>query len=218
MRITFQLRFHTEPGQSLWLVGAHPALGNDKVESAIPLVYADLQSWRVTIDLPPDALPQVPAAYRYILRQKDGALVEDWGNDRLLDPHDLHTEQLLIVDSWNDPGQVANVLCTEPFQKVLLAKPGTAPASAVHARGNHRFEVKAPLLAASEKLCLAGNADGLGGWSTNDPLLLESEVPPASTILRWTWTRQPIRYTINTGSTTRRKNNSSDTRTARTGC
>jgi hypothetical protein len=44
MRLTFQLRFHTHPGQSLFLTGAHEFFGENRIEAAVPLSYLDDQT------------------------------------------------------------------------------------------------------------------------------------------------------------------------------
>jgi hypothetical protein len=40
MTVTFRLRFSTQPGQSLWLTGAHPL-----PDHPVPLRYVDEESW-----------------------------------------------------------------------------------------------------------------------------------------------------------------------------
>ena len=171
MRITFQLRFHTEYGQSLWICSNHPLLGNDEAATAIPLKYLDQQFWTITIDLPATA-GDAPISYCYILRQSDGAMIEDKGNNRALSFPEFGVAELLILDSWNDAGAAENVFYTEPFQQVLLKGNFTEVRVPPPARFTHEFRVKAPLLGSGETLCLLGNINALGNWDTESPLLL----------------------------------------------
>ena len=46
MTVTFRLRFRTQPGQSLWLTGAHPLPAHP-----VPLRYVDEESWETAIPL-----------------------------------------------------------------------------------------------------------------------------------------------------------------------
>src|SRR5689334_1012877 len=120
MRLTFQLRFHTHPGQSLLLSGNHPILGNEDPAKAIPLSYLNDEFWQVTLILPTGTAPNTSISYYYLLREADGTFTEDCGRCRSFNPASLKTEETLIVDSWNAPGFYENAFYTEPFDQVLL--------------------------------------------------------------------------------------------------
>src|SRR5215831_7253827 len=66
MRLTFQLRFHTQYGESLYLTGNHELFGADKVENAIPLEFLNDEFWRVTVVIPKAAVHDAFISYRYI--------------------------------------------------------------------------------------------------------------------------------------------------------
>ena len=80
MTITFQLRFRTHTGQSLWLAGSHPLPARP-----VPLHYVDQECWQVTIPLAAEAAESA-LNYSYILRQPDGAQITDWGHGREVIP------------------------------------------------------------------------------------------------------------------------------------
>jgi 4-alpha-glucanotransferase len=172
MRLTFQIRFQTQPGQSLWLSGNHALLGCEREGRAIPMQYRDAETWSVTFDLPRGAVPDADLNYHYVLRSADGAQVRDWGRDRVVNPESFRAEEVLIVDSWNAPGCCENVFYTEPFKHVLLAPNQTGVSVPAPPQATHRFTVKAPLLARSQTLCLLGNHLKLGNWGTAAPVLL----------------------------------------------
>jgi 4-alpha-glucanotransferase len=167
MILTFRLRFHTSPGQTLWLAGAHPL-----PEHPVPLRYLNPEFWEVTLPLAPEAA-QVPLTYSYLLRHADGAQTSDWGRQRALRAADFPASELLVHDTWNYAGFVENVFYTEPFKKVLLA--GSRPVVKTTATGKstHTFRVKAPLLADSQTICLLGEGASLGHWNTAAPILLD---------------------------------------------
>src|SRR5512142_244770 len=120
MRVTFQLRFHTHYGQTLWLSGNHPILGQGKIEEAIPLKYLNDQIWQTTLAIPEGAMPNAGIAYIYILRNAEGSLVKDWGTDRVVNLASCKVDELLILDAWNDAAFFENAFYTEPFKQVLL--------------------------------------------------------------------------------------------------
>ena len=172
MKLIFQLRFHTQVGQTLFITGNHEILGDGRAERAIPLQYLDAEFWQAILHLPDDAVPEALIVYNYILRNADASTVQDWGNDRSINPASFKQDEVLIIDTWNYAGAAENAFYTEPFQKVLLqpnhtkvhvpATPGVA----------HTFKVKAPLLLKGQTLCLTGNGPALGNWSIAAPLLL----------------------------------------------
>jgi 4-alpha-glucanotransferase len=174
MKLTFRLRYRSQFGQSLWLTGGHPLLGDGKIEKAIPLEYLNKEFWQTSITLPPDAL-DTPISYDYILRNADGSQVADWGCDRVLVPSEFGRDELLVMDSWNDAGAVANAFSTEPFQKVLLAANFTEILVLTPVDATHTFRVKAPLLARGQTLCLLGDGAVLGNWNAQKPVLLSRQ-------------------------------------------
>ncbi|HZR19929.1 MAG TPA: 4-alpha-glucanotransferase [Verrucomicrobiae bacterium] len=172
MRLTIQLRYHTMPGQSLLITGNHEILGNDAVQSAIPLEYLDHEFWQVRLILPKSAVPDATLVYRYLLREPDGTIHEDWGNGRTFTPGAFSQEEILLIDSWNHPGFYENAFYTEPFRGVLL-KPRQAEFQAPQPPlSTHTFRIKAPLLEKDQTLCLLGSTAALGNWETDKPILL----------------------------------------------
>ena len=172
MRLTFQLRFHTHPGQALFLTGNHEIFGSDNSASAIPLEYVNDQFWRVHIVIPRSSVPDAEIIYRYILKLEDGSTQEDWGQDRSINPAAFTSDEVLMIDSWDNPGFYENAFYTEPFREVLLRERQTEFCLPSPAVGTHTFKVKAPLLEQGQTLCLLGNTAALGNWDTSRPIQL----------------------------------------------
>ena len=132
-------------------------LGGGETAKAVPLQYLNDESWQVSIELPPlRANEQI--SYDYILRIADGSFVRDWGRDRALLPIAFRCDELLVIDSWNDPGASENAFYTEPFKAVLLKANHTEVQSPAPPAATHTFRVKAPLLAKGQTLCLLGDS------------------------------------------------------------
>jgi 4-alpha-glucanotransferase len=172
VRLTFQLRFHTQFGQSILLTGNHELFGNQDIARALPLEYLDPQFWRVTISLPRHAAPDADIVYNYVLRNPDGSLIYDWGNDKVINPAKVAAEELLIIDSWNHAGFYENAFYTEPFRRVLLKGNHTEVAVPTPPVVTHTFKVKEPLVEKGQTVCLLGNSTALRNWDTTQPLLL----------------------------------------------
>jgi 4-alpha-glucanotransferase len=175
MKLTFRLRYRTKYGQSLFLVGGHPRLGGGDAGKAIPLQFLNDEFWEVSLDWPAakGENARVRIAYDYLLHNADGSFVRDWGRDRTLVPADWSRDELLVIDSWNNAGAIENAFCTEPFQKVLLAKNSSKDRGPAPAEATHTFRAKAPLVGKGQVLCLSGEGPKLGNWNT--PILFKAE-------------------------------------------
>jgi len=103
MKLIFQLRFHTKPGQSLWLTGDHEIFGQGRAERAIPLQYLNPELWQAAIHLPAGIAPDDGISYRYLLRNADDSVVEDW-DDKRINPAFFRHDEMLVIDSWNAAG------------------------------------------------------------------------------------------------------------------
>lgn len=172
MKLTFKLRFRTFYGQSLFVTGDPVLLGNGRSEPGIPLQYLNPDYWQVTLTPPAGALSGGLSDYRYLLREPDGSLIQDWGKGRMIRPAGLAADDLLIVDAWTPAGFPGNAFYTEPFQQVLLKDHQAEVRNPSPPAPTHTFKVKAPLLRHDQTLCLLGEAPILGRWNTARPLLL----------------------------------------------
>ncbi|HEX4122572.1 MAG TPA: 4-alpha-glucanotransferase [Verrucomicrobiae bacterium] len=172
MKLAIRLRYYTRFGQTLFLCGDNKALGNGQQAAAIPLHYVNHDFWEASIDLPDSERPRSPLSYYFILRNLDGSTVEDFGGDRRLDMARMMTNNIVVIDSWNDLGTIENVFYTEPFANVLHPVEQDTARERPTTGVTHTFNVKAPLLAKNQTLCLLDGAGALGGWNQTAPVLL----------------------------------------------
>jgi 4-alpha-glucanotransferase len=173
VKIEFYLRFYTRPGQSLFLVGNIPVLGANDPGKAFPMSYMNGEFWHGSLHW--EGPRTNPLRYHYILKNEDGTLVEEWGDDRAIDIRDRDLDEIQTIDTWNYPGEYENVFYTSPFSEVLLSHHGKGKKAKKKASVTHIFKVKAPLLKEEEVLCLTGSGLALKDWDTADPLLMERE-------------------------------------------
>ncbi|MBC7949180.1 MAG: 4-alpha-glucanotransferase [Chitinophagaceae bacterium] len=175
MKLQFNLRFHTEFGQSLWISGNIDELGNDDPAQALPMEYLDNESWTIRVAINRKSVAKHGVRYRYFLKTKEGDLVTEWGNDKVVDLDRKDLEQVEMIDTWNHAGEFENSFYTAPFNNVLLKHTDVKLKSKSSKNFTHVFRVKAPLLRKHEVVCLLGNEPRLHSWKETDPVLLSRE-------------------------------------------
>jgi len=174
MKLQFYLRFYTKPGQSLWIIGDANELGNDNPFKAIPLGYLNEEFWHATIEIKKKAVRK-NIHYKYFLKNEDGEMIFEWGNDRIINEFRKDINEIQLVDTWNHAGEYENSFFSAPFKKVLLKSGEKNPKSKDDKHFTHVFQVKAPLLNKNQVVCLLGGSDPLTNWSTEAPLLMGKE-------------------------------------------
>jgi len=174
-KITFQIKFHTHFGQTLFVTGNHALLGNNNAENAFPLSFLNNENWSGVLEIPSWQQLTENITYHYILSENDGAITAEWGDDKIIKPAEYSTQEILLIDSWNSSSFIENTFYTEPFQKVFLKDNFTEVESNQPATVTHIFKAKAPLLAKGQTLCITGSITELGEWDTENPTLLSKK-------------------------------------------
>ena len=171
-QITFQVRYNTKFGESLYVTGDHELLGNKDPEKAFPLRYLNNDYWIGTLEIPADQNLSEDISYNYVHKNVDGAISVDWGNDKFIEPIRYQATEVLLIDSWNSSAFIENTFYTEPFQEVLLKENFTEVQPETPGKVTHIFRVKAPLLSKGQTICITGDVPELGEWDIENPLLL----------------------------------------------
>lgn len=170
--IHFYLRFRSTYGQTFFVSGNIPELGNGDPQKAKPINYLNDELWHESIDIPGDT----PAfTYRYILRNSDGYESIEWPTDRLIDVASMKSPEVQVIDMWNYSGEFENAFYTQPFQHTLFQYAGEKVKAGSTKGVNHIFRVKAPLLANNETLCLCGSDETLGKWESEKCIVMRKE-------------------------------------------
>jgi len=173
MKIHFYLRFHTKFRQALYVTGNIEALGNEDPGKLFPLQYMNNDFWQGTIEV--DLKKGSKIQYSYLFRTEDGAVINEWGNDRVIDIFKQTIEEIQVVDTWNHAGEYENAFFSAPFQQTLLKLHKKEKSPVSRKPFTHIFKVKAPLLKKDEIVCLSGSGNALGDWDTKSPLLMTLE-------------------------------------------
>ncbi|HEX2628165.1 MAG TPA: 4-alpha-glucanotransferase, partial [Chitinophagaceae bacterium] len=173
MKLQFYIRFHTEVGQNLWVSGNTDELGNENPAQALAMEYLNEDYWQASVEIKRKDLKNIH--YKYYLRNENGELTAEWGDDRVIYSIRKEVTEINLIDTWNHAGEYENVFFTLPFKNVLLKTGSGKNKSAQDKNYTHIFKVKAPLLQKHEAVCIIGSGDTLGEWSTEKPLILSKE-------------------------------------------
>ncbi len=174
MKLQFYLRYHTKYGQTLWITGNNDYLGNNDPDKAVQLDYLNEDFWVCKIEIKKKDIDK-NISYKYILKNEDGELSFEWGNDREVEISKKDHHEIQLVDTWNHAGEYENVFYSNAFSKVLLKQHPTKNKIVSDENYTHIFKVKAPLLKKHEVVCLTGNSEKLGNWTKEKLILLGRE-------------------------------------------
>ena len=173
MILHFYLRYSTKFGQTLFVTGNNPLLGNDDMAKPFPLTYLNDQLWHGTIDINNTSL-LAPIIYKYILVDENGDRVTEFGNDRIIDFNKVKASKIVVSDVWNYAGEFENAFFTAPFTDVLLkqvASKKRSPKKSIYTY-THELKIKAPLLREHQIICISGSSDALNEWDKENVLPL----------------------------------------------
>jgi 4-alpha-glucanotransferase len=168
MKIVFYLRFHTKFGQSLAITGNLPVLGNNDSARALSMSFLSDQLWQASIEI--DSSETESLQYRYIFFDENGNTEKEAEKERSVEIRKTRHD-LLLIDTWNNPGHYENSFYTAPFKEVFFKDSKKIKLKKSDSY-THQFKVKAPLLSSEEIVCLLGSSDTLQNWKTNKPILL----------------------------------------------
>ncbi len=168
MRIDFYLRFHTQFGQSLAIVGNIPALGLNEVNKALPLQFLNEDFWHTSIEIDPSEYHSLH--YRYVFTNEKGEVKIEAEKERVIDIKKSGSD-VVVVDTWNDESAYENAFYTAPFTDVFFKE--KKPKAKKDDSFTHQFKLKAPLLSAHECVFISGSTEELGNWNTAKPIMLQ---------------------------------------------
>lgn len=170
MRIDFYLRFRTQFGQKLAIVGNISALGYNDTANALPLSFFNEDFWHASIEIDPTEHNSLH--YRYVFTNSNGEVKKEAEKERIIDLRKNNSD-IVVIDTWNDESFYENAFLTAPFTGVYFKE---AKGKAKKTSGfTHQFKVKATLLAPNEIVCLAGSGEQLNNWSITNALLLQKQ-------------------------------------------
>lgn len=176
MKISFNIDYRTNWGESVFVTGSIPALGNGAPDKAVRMVLEGDSRWHLNIDI---LDKDVEIDYHYIVRHENGFERHEWGPKHHLslssEIRDLYVSDLWQDQPWDKPFySSAFVDCIferknkDNFESVL-------PSTLV-------IETSAPTIAPDEVLAICGNIPVLGSWDPSKALVMNDSRYPYLTI------------------------------------
>jgi len=162
MTLDLHLRFSTRYGQTILVLGDHPALGGGDIAKAVAMHFLNDQCWHLSIDIS-TSKGKKSIRYKYLLQDADGRITEEWGMDRTISSEEVHG-RLLAMDTWSHAGEFEQTFNSGPFRNFLLPTRKDVVEGSSVISGTITYCVKAPLLGIHESLRLIGDGEGLGNW------------------------------------------------------
>lgn len=96
VKVDVAVRCCTQPGQSVCLVGSHPALGSWNADSALALAWTEGHVWRASIEVDPSECSRIE--YKAILKCADGPAIWEGGADKSADLEEGAADLSLAYD------------------------------------------------------------------------------------------------------------------------
>lgn len=167
MKITFNIDYRTNWGESVYLTGDVFA-----PEAAVKMTLDGAEHWSVTVDVP-DNLAAFD--YRYQIRHENGAVKEEWGPDHRFE-RGRSTCQVRIFDRWQDQPwdkpYYASAFTECICRRVNPGKP------ALPRKGSVIIRVAAPMIEPDCVLAICGAAPSLGEWNPAKAKVLSDATYP----------------------------------------
>lgn len=158
MKITLSINYHTEWGESLYVSGSIPELGNCDVCKAVKMSLTGSDMWQLRLDLEKD-----PGCfeYRFIVKAAEKEWRLEYGVPHRFIPGN-RVESYRVFCFWQDLNEdkpfyssaFVDGIFHRPYRdQPLVAKPGTVC-----------MRVNAPMIEPDEVLAISGEGDLLGNW------------------------------------------------------
>lgn len=159
MKISFNIDYRTNWGESVYLSGNIPELGNNDEAQAVKLNINGAETWSLDVDVA-DATPDFD--YRYFIRHENGYVKREWGKGHSFN-RGRSAKNYEIYDRWQD----------QPWDKPYYSSAFTdcichraerqKPLSLKHGIANIR--VTAPMVKSDEVLAICGGIEAFGNWN-----------------------------------------------------
>lgn len=190
MKLTFNLNYHTQWGESLYICGTLPSLGSRDPLKAAPMELVAPNTWRYSIYVDDNA---VDFTFFFIVKGEEGkAWRFEWGR-----PHSYHGDKKVsradLFCAWSDmPSDkpfYSSAFTSGMLNRLLRDQPlKTLP-------GTLRVRVQAPLVAPDEILAMSGQGDALGNWDPHQALRLnDAHFPMWEGNIRLDSIKNPFEY------------------------
>ena len=172
MKISFIINYRTNWGESVYIIGDIPELGNGNELNALQLNLDGTEKWHATIDVD-DATPDFK--YSYIIKHENGYTRKEWGAGHNF-RRGKSAKTYEIHDCWQDQpfdrpyysSAFTDCICNrENKEKPLTIKNGII-----------NVRVSAPMIKSDEVLAMCGGCEQLGAWDASKAIVMNDTFFP----------------------------------------
>ena len=158
MKVTFNINYHTNWGESLYLCGTTPELGGGDAHKAVEMRLASPDLWQYTLEADSDISD---FDYFFVVKAEGKAWRFEWGAPRRFRNGKGLTD-VVIFDSWLD--MPANKpFYSSAFTDGILRRRERNP-QIPSMPGTLNLRIEAPEVAPDEVLAVVGEGDAMGNW------------------------------------------------------
>ncbi|MDO5665443.1 MAG: 4-alpha-glucanotransferase [Bacteroidia bacterium] len=162
--IKFQISYHTNFGQEVYICGSTPELGNLDEANAIQLTCKG-ETWFAEIEM--KSIGQIE--YFYLLKEHGKTIRKEWGEYRKL--YITKSKNFFVQDLWkNKPFH--SYLYSSAFTESIFAHEETAPITAYFSN-TILLNVICPFVKKGQKLVVSGEIKEFGQWDLDKALSLD---------------------------------------------
>ncbi len=172
MKLTFNINYRTEWGESLYITGSDKALGAGDIDHAVPMGLTGDSDWKVEVEIP-DSVTKFN--YGYIVRHENGAVRREWGPERSF-IHEADAHRISVYDRWQDQPWDKPYYASA-FVDCILRRDKRA-AAALPAAGMLTLKVSAPMVRPDEVVAVCGENPALGLWDPAQAVVMSDSAYP----------------------------------------
>ncbi|MCH5244877.1 MAG: 4-alpha-glucanotransferase [Muribaculaceae bacterium] len=172
MKVILNIDYLTTWGESLYVSGDIPALGNGNPDNALRMEIKGNRHWFAEINLPKN---RSRFSYRYFVKNESKITRSEWGHGHsfFADPA---TSEVIVYDRWQDIPQDMPVY-SSAFVNSICARTASQNPPLLKER-ELTIQVLAPMVGTNETLALIGAGDSLGNWQENRAIMMNSSLFP----------------------------------------
>ena len=164
MRITFNIDYRTNWGESLYICGDIPELGGGDQQKALPMRLVGAENWSIDVEI---SAKTKDFNYYYIVKPENAAWRFEWGV-----PHQYRigkgVKLSVVNDRWQDMPK-DKPYYSSAFVNGMLYRSCKDQALSAE-KGVLNIRVAAPMIQPDEILALAGEGDALGNWDVKQAI------------------------------------------------
>ena len=174
MELSFKIDYQTTWGESLFISGSTPQLGQWDPKMAIPLKNQFPGEWQTLLEVESDQFE-----YKYLIKDHQGNPIWEWGPNRTIFFNQKLVEEIRLRDFWRIGSDPENALYSSAFQKVLLKREPSLPSPQKKAaKKTLRLQLHSPVIDPKYKFAILGADVELGSWKEADAIVMDDSQAP----------------------------------------